>query len=246
MITLLQFVKAFGIFRGTILYIGLRFNYLHKIKIPKISQPIYIEPHTNDNYTFKEVFLDKNYELGDIFKKRYELIIVDAGANIGMSTVFFKNRYPNSSVFCIEPESKNYSLLLKNIRNYPGIKPYHSAIWNNSGNVTIINPEAGKRSFIVAEEENSEIKALTIPELMKENDLSTIDILKIDIEGAEKELFSENYHSWLSKTKCIIIEIHDNIQSGCSKNFFRAISQFNFSCHIQGENLVCMNNDLIK
>ena len=73
---------------------------------------------------------------------------------------------------------------------------------------------------------------------MKKMDWDHIDILKLDVEGAEKEIFSSNYEDWLPKTKVLIIELHDRMRKGCSKVVFSAISEYNFSLDISGENLV--------
>mgnify|MGYP000361339186 CR=1 FL=1 len=54
------------------------------------------------------------------------------------------------------------------------------------------------------------------------------DLLKIDIEGAEKELFSENTDYWLGKVNMIIIELHDWMRKDCSKNFYSAIKKYKY------------------
>ena len=70
-----------------------------------------------------------------------------------------------------------------------------------------------------------------------------LDILKIDIEGAEHELFKNNYDTWLPNTRCLIIELHDRMRNRSSQNFFKAISKYDFSYSHQGENLVFINNN---
>jgi hypothetical protein len=61
-------------------------------------------------------------------------------------------------------------------------------------------------------------------------------LLKIDIEGGEKQLFESNYENWLPKTKCIIIELHDGVLKE-AQNFFKAISKYDFS-YFNSENLL--------
>ena len=55
---------------------------------------------------------------------------------------------------------------------------------------------------------------------------NSIDILKIDIEGAEKELFMDNYKTWLGKTKVIVIELHDRLDKEISGIFFKAVNNY--------------------
>ena len=76
--------------------------------------------------------------------------------------------------------------------------------------------------------------------------LEQIDLLKLDIETAERELFSKNYQAWLPKTKAIVIELHDWITPGCSKPFFKAINECfdTYSYSSRGENTIIVNQDL--
>lgn len=69
-----------------------------------------------------------------------------------------------------------------------------------------------------------------------------IDLLKLDVEGAEKEIFSVNYENWLPYTKVIMIELHDRFKHGCSKAFFSAVAKYDFSFSIRGENCILVNN----
>jgi hypothetical protein len=59
--------------------------------------------------------------------------------------------------------------------------------------------------------------------------IGKIDIFKLDIEGAEKELFSVNYERWLEKTNVIIIELHDRFRDGCTEELNNATNPFRFS-----------------
>ena len=67
-----------------------------------------------------------------------------------------------------------------------------------------------------------------------------IDILKLDIEGAEKEVFTSNYHRWLPKTRILIVELHDRMKAGCSSAFIKAMADYNFTIHPKGENFLCI------
>lgn len=94
----------------------------------------------------------------------------------------------------------------------------------------------------MTEEVNSsdeyDIKAITITEILRQFNYNQIDILKIDIEGAEKELFSENYKDWLGKVDVLIIELHDRMKKGCSDSFYSAVKQYDFNKTEKGENII--------
>lgn len=87
-------------------------------------------------------------------------------------------------------------------------------------------------------EDSSTIRAISINEIMLKYNIDHIDILKIDIEGSEKELFQEGFESWLSKTSLLIIELHDGLNSGASKSFFKAVANYEFSMLRNNENLI--------
>jgi hypothetical protein len=64
-----------------------------------------------------------------------------------------------------------------------------------------------------------------------------VDILKLDIEGAELELFGPGCEQWLPLVDILIVELHDRFRSGCSRAFYKAITNFNFRQEVRGENL---------
>jgi FkbM family methyltransferase len=120
-------------------------------------------------------------------------------------------------------------------------------IWNKDTYLEIVDASAGKDSFMVREthdKSNGGIEATSVQSIMQNEGWANIDLLKVDIEGAEKELFSENYENWLPSTRAIIIEIHDHMKKGCSTSVFKAISNYNFSFSMKHENLVFINEDL--
>ena len=77
---------------------------------------------------------------------------------------------------------------------------------------------------------------------MADYGITVLDLVKIDIEGAEKELFENGYEKWLPKTRVLVVELHDRMKPGCSKSVFSAICQYDFSFSHKGENLIFTNN----
>jgi hypothetical protein len=79
---------------------------------------------------------------------------------------------------------------------------------------------------------------------MQEQGWTTLDVLKLDIEGSEKEVFEKNVEEWLPRTKMLIVEVHDNMRKGASKALFAAISKYDFTFSMHHENLVFINQNL--
>jgi hypothetical protein len=123
-----------------------------------------------------------------------------------------------------------------------------NALWPVTETLHVVDKGQGLRSYMVEpvheSNGNTGLSAVSIRSLQDQFGLTTIDILKIDIEGSEKDLFENADHSWLANTKCLVIELHDRMKEGCSKAFFGAISQYNFSFSMKGENLIFINNSI--
>ena len=107
----------------------------------------------------------------------------------------------------------------------------------------IRNQKADKWMFAVAESsptsaaEIDGVKAVTIPAILHKFEGNRIDILKLDIEGAEYALFKNGAESWLGAVGQIVIELHDRFQSGCAQVFYAAIGCRSFTQEIRGENV---------
>lgn len=197
-----------------------------------------------DSATFNEVLLRKEYTIPVDFTPK---TIIDGGANIGLTSIFFANKYPEASIVAIEPDGGNFNLLRENTSNYPQIKLRRSAVWGHNAHLKVFDPGRGDNSYRVEETSQDDPTAFTavgIADIMREQNWPVIDILKLDVEGAEKELFTTGYGAWLPRTRVLIVETHDRYIKGTSKAVFAAVSKYNFSCRLQGHNLVFYNEDL--
>lgn len=240
-----QCIRSFGI-HGLLIYARLKTGLTDGFRLPGIKEPIFLRRNNkSDRITFREILLKKEYDINNtgIIDPRY---IIDAGANIGLTSVFFANKYPEAKILSIEPDEGNFRLLTENTRNYINIKPIRSALWHQEEIITTIDKGFGDRGFITEKsEEQTGLSAISVSGLMKKFSMTHIDILKIDIEGSEKEVFSSHYESWLPLTRCLIIELHDRMKRDCSKTVFKALGKYDFSFSIKGENLVFVNNQEI-
>lgn len=192
--------------------------------------PFYTRKELVDHLVVSNVLIDDEYApiLNYVHQPK---VIIDAGAHIGCGAVFFANRFPDAKIFAIEPSSDNYFYLRKNAESYSNIHCIQAALWCRNEEVTIENPTAESWGFNFKSSngfEDEKIPGITISALCKRYEIESIDILKIDIEGAERELFSEEKVSWLSKVKTIAIETHDRFLPGCRFSVLRALERYNF------------------
>ena len=182
-----------------------------------------VRRRTTDVQVAQQVLMQKDYQpLVDlIFRQRQQQSIeyvVDAGANVGYATIFFKKIFARSVCFAIEPDTDNYGLLLENIRvnNLENVFPVKAALWTSAKRLTISRSfRDGKEwSISVAETDNNGIgttQGITVGAFMEEHLLPRIDVLKMDIEGAEAFIFSTDAHpeQFLPKVRFLALEIHE-------------------------------------
>src|ERR1044072_1409832 len=122
----IRYILNLGIVEGMKLYFQVELFKLKKISLKEFPNPIELRSHTSDILVFREVFLFKSYDvpLNDI------KIIVDGGANVGLASIFFKQKFPDCEVYSIEPDSSNFKLLETHVVGIRSIIPVRSALWN--------------------------------------------------------------------------------------------------------------------
>ncbi|MEZ0540680.1 FkbM family methyltransferase [Fibrella arboris] len=238
-------LKTFGWLDALRMYTAIKTHQNERLSSGRYSTTFHLRPHTSDLYTFDQVFIQDQYKLPYPFDPK---TIVDAGANIGLSAVYFAHRFPDAQLVAIEPDKANFAQLQRNCANYPQIEARCAGVWSTDGYLKISNTEATSNSFqvvVTTPDDATALPAVCLPTLMQQRNWPIIDLLKIDIEGSEKELFSTNYDIWLPRVRMLLVEVHDQMQMGSSAAVFRATSQFNFSFDMKHENLIFINQDLL-
>jgi FkbM family methyltransferase len=157
--------------------------------------------------------------LGEIYSppREYELpglparagTIVDLGANVGFSARFLCERYPDARILAFEPDPEIFSLTRRNVLEYPQVSPRNFGVAGREGSLELhrfAGGSWGTSSFVTRQEviETFTAEAVTLDSIIEE--LGDIDLLKIDIEGAEYEVLEAC--SKLEHVRCIIGEVH--------------------------------------
>jgi FkbM family methyltransferase len=160
--------------------------------------------------------------------------IVDAGANAGFSVLRFEKQFPGAKIIAIEPEKSNILQFKKNCAMYPNIALEEKALWATNSRLRIRSLDVGLNAFQVQEDESGDVQALSMNEVMIRHHLPRIDLLKMDIEGSEKVVFSHaSAKNWLQFVRMILVETHDSIEEGCTDAVERALeAKFDFKGHI--------------
>jgi FkbM family methyltransferase len=204
------------------------------VRLPNVQQPIMVRPRSSDKFAFEEIFLENDYALeGDLNPE----LIVDVGANVGYASIYFALRYPRAQIIAIEPEASNFNILQANTKAYPHIKLVQAAIWSQAGNVGLHESDESWAHSVSRDPQLPQVSALTLDDILAMSQASRIDLLKIDIEGAEQEIF-EHPGGWLDRTSTMIVELHDRFRPGCSEALRGAIRDRPFSFVQRGANAV--------
>jgi FkbM family methyltransferase len=198
------------------------------VTISNIKHPVHLRLRSTDVELCQEVLVNAQY---DSKFPESPKVIVDAGANIGLTAIFFANRYPESRIVALEPDSSNYEMLRENVEPYSNIVAVRGALWNENKEINLIDPGAGQTAYRTHDHSVGLIAgaqivpAITLDRLMSDFDIQFIDLLKVDIEGSEKEVF-ERSSLWISRVGVIAIEIHDWMRTGCAETIRAATKEF--------------------
>lgn len=236
-----KFVHRMGVVPGIVAYRRVARNQhlpqsseIYSVSARGYPQPLWLRGGHSDGLIFGQVIIDLQYNLPQIDQVR---LIVDCGANVGFSALYFARRYPQAKILAIEPDPGNYAMLVRNTQSVAAIRPIHAAVWPRKANLSIVDPARPHAALRVTEGQGKgpgNIPTVQLADIVAEH--SSIDILKVDIEGSEKALFEDpSSPEWLSKTRVIYAELHDWMEPGSSRAFYQAITRFPFSQQHQGE-----------
>lgn len=201
----------------------------HEIGNSALRHPFTITFAGGDIAMYSEVIPRKVYDLpGSLDEYVTGKLIVDIGANIGTAAVYFANRYPKSQVLSIEPHPRNFELLKKNISPYgKQLEARQAAFALDNEPIALTNTEVAKEgrhaSYMFSNSlGNASKDAIKVPSIRPADILkiskSRIGILKVDIEGGEKDIFaSKQIDALLEATNILMIETHDRYFSGSAK-----------------------------
>ncbi|MBX9758821.1 MAG: FkbM family methyltransferase [Beijerinckiaceae bacterium] len=200
----------------------------------------------SQDYSLKR--LKRGEELNDVYSgfvgAGRQPLIIDAGANIGASAVWFGLEFPKALIAAFEPDRKNFKLLKQNSRGLM-TELHRAAIGSKDGFADLFDPGEGEWAYRTQTSETGLIQQIGLNRFVRDKVGAGLApfICKIDIEGAEQELFSGET-DWLDLFPLIIIELHDWLLPGqaTSRNFIRAMSARDRDFVHIGENIFSIRN----
>lgn len=178
-------------------------------RVAGYSQEFFIRPGTTDANVLEDVILRDMYACHT--PALPPQFIIDAGANAGFASAFFLQRFPQTRVVAIEPDSGNFAMVQKNTAAYgERVRTVKAAVWPTSTNLRVQMSDRADGITVVpvAPGEPFDCVGVDPLTLLGEASAERIDIFKCDIEGGEEPLFSQSPDAWLERTGAIMVEIH--------------------------------------
>lgn len=161
-----------------------------------------------DHIVLRENFIDRVYKVNNL--RSASPVILDLGAHIGTASIYFKLKYPQARIFAFEPSPDLFPLLVSNTSQFAEIKCLPYAIGaSDKKRQFFIHPTSGLSSSFFPRKVGGTrvlIIARSLYSLLQEFNLSRIDLIKFDIEGAEGEVFAN--FSKIKSVEALIGEVH--------------------------------------
>ena len=227
------------------------------------TRQLHFRQQSSDEAVIKQVLVDQQYDLrrlaraGELLDHATRMratgrkpLIVDAGANIGTASIYFHGNMPDAHIVAIEPARDNFELLSRNVDGL-GVELLNGAVASSAGRARVVDPGRGEwayRTVSIAESENApdSIPYVTINDIYRAHAAPAFPFLvKVDIEGAEGDLFSGNTE-WVARTPLVIVELHDWLlpKQRTSQPFLQCIAKLDRDFVYVGEDVYSIANDL--
>lgn len=180
------------------------------IRFAALTQTLFLQGLHDEITLLHEIFIEECYRLDAV---REAAVIIDAGANIGLSPLYFAARYPRATVHAIEPDPRNFERLQKNIAGLARIKPHAIAFGAANGERELFVQADKIISSSLTSRGGTErpvrVTVRTLDDFARSEGIRSVDILKFDVEGAEFDMLRDC--RLLEHTHAVVGEVHEDL-----------------------------------
>lgn len=174
------------------------------VKLRKLQHPIMLRPGTEDASTVVHTIVREEY--GDFVPSKEPMVMIDAGAYIGDTSAYFLSRFKSLKIVALEPSRETYEAAKANLALYGDrVSLLNKGLAATTGKIRF---SGNTTAASISDSGEQEIDCISILDVMATNNFDRIDILKMDIEGAETEIFRTDIDKWLPLVDNVLIELH--------------------------------------
>jgi len=199
---------------------------IQAVRARGVSVPIHYRPCTSDANVLVQVF--QYWQYAYMLGREDVRYIIDCGANIGAASLFLLDRYPAAELIAVEPDAGNMAICRQNLAAFGSrVRFVEAGIWSSDVGLVVERGKYGDGqawSFqvrVCRPGETAEVRGVSIGSLIREHAFPHIDLLKMDIERSELEVFEHGDLAWLHQTRLLAIELHDR---ECRAAYLRAVA----------------------
>lgn len=200
----------------------------------------------SDMNVFWQIFVFEEYAC--LRKLENVRSVLDLGANVGFSSTYLLSCFAEATVVAVEPDAANFAICKSNLDPYgKRATVLHGAVWSRSGLLSLSKDTAGagldwaRQVAPPPEGVAGNVHAWDVGSLIEMSGRTVVDLLKVDVEGAELEVFGVGSRTWLPQVRNICIELHG---PECERAFFNALADFNYTLEHSGELTICRDISL--
>jgi FkbM family methyltransferase len=227
----------------------------YSVRVRGWAAPIQLRGRTSDYEVFAAILANDEYgpylrSLGGAPVRR----VIDCGANIGLASIYFLIHCPACRVVAIEPDSGNYDLAVRNLAaGGRRVEVRLAGVWDADGWLDVVNDEPGEGGewavtvALADRPDTSSVPAVSIASLVGPGDGPPVDVLKVDIEGAEAVAFGGEDTRWLDRVRSVAVELHGVTAFGDSEaTVLDALRRHDFHLSRSGEYTVGRRRPVVQ
>ena len=183
------------------------------LRLRQLRDPVYVRVANSDFLVLGEIFDRDEYAQVKNWDIPRDARIVDLGANIGLASVYFAALYPEAHVVAVEPDQDNCRLIRRNCRRLLRKRRLHVLRAFAAAKDGVAGIDRNVRAWAFhkvaqIDADHEAVPCLRIQSVMKRTGFDSVDLLKCDIEGSERELFRD-CSDWIGRVRHLIVETHN-------------------------------------
>jgi FkbM family methyltransferase len=210
------------------------------LQLGNASFPVHMRTgRSSDRDVLQEVFITRQYDTIELLDPK---MILDLGAYVGYTSVRFLSKYPKVRVLAVEPDPENFHLCCQNLASFHDRAIcVLGAVWLERTRLRLCRGafrDGREWTTQVERGASPDVEAYDVPSLIEACGVNEIDLVKIDIEGAESELFGRSVDGWLPRVRNLCIELHN---ADCERVFFQALAGYRYDLSRDFDLNLCRN-----